>query len=130
MLTSHSCNKSMLNCKCDTSLHLPFNICFLHTHIYTPQKNLRTTKWKWYNTCYVGLTWGEGQSSPYILFILRSVYSLTNQARHGKGVSVHNHKLLVHSANIRVTNASLISFRYMNPVESPSMIAYKSVEQS
>ena len=36
------------------------------------------------HTCSVGLTLGEGHASPYILFLSRSVYSLTQQARHGR----------------------------------------------
>ena len=50
--------------------------------------------WRKYHKCSVGLTWGEGQASPYILFLLRSVYSLTKQAQHGRGFHVLNHKVL------------------------------------
>jgi len=40
--------------------------------------------WSIYHTCSVGFTWGEGQASPNTLFLLRSVYSLTKHARHGR----------------------------------------------
>jgi len=37
-----------------------------------------------FHTCSVGLTLGESHASPYILFLSHSVYSLTQQARHGR----------------------------------------------
>jgi len=42
--------------------------------------------WSMFHTWSDGLTWGEGQASPYILFLSRSVYSLTKQVWNGRAL--------------------------------------------
>jgi len=65
--------------------------------------------WSLYHTCscYINMREGSGQSIHAIPFALSVIIGKTSPAR--KGVSVHKHKVLVHSTSIRATNALLIS---------------------
>jgi len=60
-----------------------------------------------YILCWINMREGSGQSTDPIPFAPSVLIDTTSPAP--KGVSVHNHKVLVHSTNIRVTHASLIS---------------------
>jgi len=60
-----------------------------------------------YMLCWINIRGWSGQSIHPIHFALSVLIDTTSPAR--KGVSVHNHKVLVHSTSIRVTNVSLIS---------------------
>jgi len=81
-----------------------------------------------YMLCWINMREGSGQSTDHISFAPSVLIDKTSPAR--KGVSVHNHKVLVHSTRIRVTNALLISSLQWNPVKAPSRMVYKSVEQT
>jgi len=62
-----------------------------------------------YMLCWINIRGLSGQSIYYIPFALSVLIDTTSPSL--KGVSVHNHKVLVHSTSIRVTNASFISSR-------------------
>jgi len=57
--------------------------------------------------CWINMRGGSGQSIHPILFVLSVLIDTTSPAP--KGVSLQNHKVLVHSTSIRVINASLMS---------------------
>jgi len=82
-----------------------------------------------YMLCWINMRGGSGQSIHHIPFALSVLIDKTSLARKGVFAAVHNHKGLVESTSIRVTNVSLISSRLWKPVKSPSRVAYKSVEQ-
>jgi len=56
-----------------------------------------------YNLCWINMRGGSGQSIHPILFALSVLIDTTSPAP--KGVSVQNHKVLVHSTSIRAINA-------------------------
>ena len=67
--------------------------------------------WSLYHTCSCKITirGGSGQSIHPIPFALSVIIDKASPTR--KGVSVHTHKILVHSTSIRFTNALLMSSR-------------------
>jgi len=68
--------------------------------------NLYVSEYVPYMLCRIKIRGGSGQSIHPIPFALSVLIDKTSTA--WKGVSVHNHKVLVHRTSIRVTNASLI----------------------
>jgi len=69
----------------------------------------------------------SGQSIHPILFALGVIIDKTRPAR--KGISVHKHRVLIHSTNIRVTNALLDLISIVEPgqisIVEPGQIFFK-----
>jgi len=85
-------------------------VCEVIPHLWLSwPRNFMFLEYVPYMICWINMRLWSGQSNHPIPFVLSVLVDKTNPAR--KGVSVYNHKVLVHSTSIRVTYASLISSR-------------------